>query len=87
MIVIGEKLPLEIISIIKESSTPSQRREVCIKHNLSTELINALLRRDRNVSEENSKMVVDILKQCEKNTMSNLKKIKKYEQNGIKAIL
>ncbi len=87
MIVIGEKLPIEVIDIIKNSSTPSQRREVCIKHNLSNELFNALLRRDRNVSEDNSKMVLDMLKRCEKNTMSNLKKIKRYEQNGIKAVL
>lgn len=87
MIVVGEKLPVQIISIIKNSSTTDQRREICNKHNFSKELMNALLRRDRSVTEENKKMILDVITECKRNTMSNLKELKRYEQNGIKTIL
>lgn len=87
MIVIGEKLPEEIISLIKNSSTPDERRTICNKHNLSIDLINALLRKDRNVTSESVKVVSDVIIKCKTNINSNLKLLKKYEQNGIKTFL
>lgn len=87
MIIIGEKLPNEIISLIKNSSTADERRNICNKHNLSIELINSLLRKSRNVTADNEKLVLDVVQKCKSNIKNNLKLLKRYEQNGIKEVL
>ncbi len=73
MITVGEPLNENIISLIKKSSTPDDRRKVCLSHNLSKDLVNAILRRDRNITEENKKLILDIIKTCRKNIKNNLK--------------
>lgn len=77
MITIGEKLPIDIVNTIKDVSTAEQRRNICINHNFSNELMNALLRRDRKVTSENEAMIKDLISECKKNARKNLKQLEK----------
>lgn len=77
---IGEKLPKDTISLIRNSSTADERRVICNRHKLSIDLMNALLRRDRNVTEENKKLLDDVVAKCKKNIKSNLKLLENIEQ-------
>lgn len=73
MITVGERLPDQVIALIKNSSTPDERREVCIKQNSSIGLMNSLLRKDRNITEENKKLIDKVVAKCKKNIQRNLK--------------
>lgn len=77
MIIIGEKLSPEIASIIRDSSTADQRRTICNNHNLSIDLMNALLRRDRGITADNEKLIKDLISECKKNARRNLKQLEK----------
>jgi hypothetical protein len=64
---IGEKLPQDYVDFIRRNTSPKERSEICDKVGMTTSILNYVLARDRNLTEETLKLVKAVLTKAKKN--------------------
>lgn len=60
------RLKNEIVDFLKFYVTPEMKRKMAFKYDISTELINAIIRQDRSVTAKSKKAIKEIINLCKK---------------------
>lgn len=73
MIKEGEKMTQDVVEFIRRNTTPTERREIAIKHDWGIDILNSVLRRDRNVTNNTIEMFEEIIDKAKSNLKHDLK--------------
>ncbi|AQX00473.1 hypothetical protein OZ664_11915 [Elizabethkingia sp. HX WHF] len=62
-----KKFTSEELALIKEHTSTDEKREAALKHGYVIDTVNAVIRKDRRITEENQNIFRDLLRIAKKN--------------------